>query len=238
MQIKNQLSTFEKGKTGNLSVRALDDFVEKDHVVYSENLTTLFVVVAKNLYKDWELGYEEITDGVVPNSSEMIHEDKEYGLFNVVILRKCVQDFEAECRKRKFIVRQYEFSPEHVSQKDTTFAELEDKKNRLRRELTQWCRVNYSDCFATWIHVKAVRVYTETVLRFGLHPKYISLIIKVDKNETKVHKYFREMYKSLDLETGDEFEDASGHMGIPNIGSDFTPFVLISLNTSNPLMKL
>lgn len=33
--------------------------------------------------------------------------------------------------------------------------------------LVRWLKVNFSECFCAWIHVKALRVFVESVLRFG-----------------------------------------------------------------------
>lgn len=237
-QVKAQLATFEKKKAGNLSVKGLEGIVKDHHIINSEYLATLFVAVQKAQIKEWQLGYEDITDEVVPDSSELIVEDKEYALFSVVLLRKGIQDFESECRKRKYVVRTFEYDEEQQILANKNYSELEQQKDELEKQLLQWCRINYSDCFATWIHVKAVRVYIETVLRFGPLPKYVSLIVRVNKNELKAHKYFRELYRSLDLETGDEYEDMLGNHGVANLGTDFCPYVLVTLNTSNALMRL
>ena len=31
--------------------------------------------------------------------------------------------------------------------------------------LVKWLKVNFGECFAAWIHVKALRVFVESVLR-------------------------------------------------------------------------
>jgi len=31
--------------------------------------------------------------------------------------------------------------------------------------LVRWLKVNFSECFCAWIHVKALRVFVESVLR-------------------------------------------------------------------------
>jgi len=35
----------------------------------------------------------------------------------------------------------------------------------LQGPLVRWLKVNFSECFCAWIHVKALRVFVESVLR-------------------------------------------------------------------------
>jgi V-type H+-transporting ATPase subunit C len=87
-----------------LLTKTLDGIIKKQHIVESEYLTTLFVVVPKNQYKEWLKSYDSLDDiqFVVPESSEKIDEDNNYGLFNVVLVKKIAQDFKNACTKRKF----------------------------------------------------------------------------------------------------------------------------------------
>lgn len=39
-----------------------------------------------------------------------------------------------------------------------------DKKKQFG-SLVRWLKVNFSECFCAWIHVKALRVFVESVLR-------------------------------------------------------------------------
>lgn len=35
----------------------------------------------------------------------------------------------------------------------------------LQGPLVRWLKVNFSECFCAWVHVKALRVFVESVLR-------------------------------------------------------------------------
>ena len=48
-----------------MQVRDLASLVERDDVIATENLTTLFVVVPKSSKADWSGGYERLSDYVV-----------------------------------------------------------------------------------------------------------------------------------------------------------------------------
>jgi V-type H+-transporting ATPase subunit C len=37
-----------------------------------------------------------------------------------------------------------------------------------QEQLTQWCRQNFAEAFIAWAHLKAIRLFVESVLRYGL----------------------------------------------------------------------
>lgn len=46
-------------------------------------------------------------------------------------------------------------------------------------QVKRQCLRKFSDVFSVWIHVKAVRVFVESVLRFGLPVNFVCALIKV-----------------------------------------------------------
>ena len=227
-----------------MQVKSLDGIVTKEHCVESEYLQTLFVVVPKSSYKTWEQSYEEIDEHisgyVVPQSSELIAEDNDYGLWSVVLIRKMAADFESACRKNlKFTVRQFEYNQERADLSKLEKDSMIEKRESMKRELFDWCKVSFSECFSAWIHLKAIRVFVESVLRYGLPPRFCSVLLKADKNEKKIHKYFKDTYKHLHDEQFDVVADES-FGGLGQYGNmEFHPYVLITLNTSgSSLLKL
>ena len=49
----------------------------------------------------------------------------------------------------------------------------------MQNELIRIARSAFSDTFQAWTHLKALRVFVETVLRYGLPPEFVSAVIKV-----------------------------------------------------------
>lgn len=102
----------------------------------SEYLITLVVAVPKSLMKDWVDQYETLTQMVVPRSSQYqklirkIAEDDEYGLFNVTLFQKVVDEFIGKAREKKydnltrFLVRDFKWDPATLSDEKKTFQDL------------------------------------------------------------------------------------------------------------------
>jgi len=85
-----------------------------------------------------------------------------------------------------------------------------------------WCRLNFAEAFMAWTHLKTVRVFVETILRYGLPADFTAILIEPNKKqEKKLRSTLDAMYKGigsvyLQEEHGDEDEgtvDVSGLMG-------------------------
>jgi len=50
----------------------------------------------------------------------------------------------------------------------------------FQNELVRITKSAFADAFQAWAHLKALRVFVESVLRYGLPPEFVSAVIKVD----------------------------------------------------------
>uniref|UniRef100_V5HKC1 V-type proton ATPase subunit C n=1 Tax=Ixodes ricinus TaxID=34613 RepID=V5HKC1_IXORI len=200
--LKTQLQSIERKSTGSLLVRSLADLVRKEHfVIGSEYLTTLLVVVPRMLYKDWYAKYEKLADMVVPKSSQLVYEDQEHGLFTVTLFFKVVEEFRLHCRENKFVVREfcvtYEFGVSLAGKNE--IAKLESDKKKQHGLLIRWLKVNFSEAFTAWIHVKALRLFVESVLRYGLPVNFQGMLLQPQKKTAKrLREVLNQLYSHLD----------------------------------------
>ncbi|KAF8599277.1 ATPase V1 complex subunit C [Ceratobasidium sp. AG-I] len=183
---KGSLTQMQRKKTGNLSIRSLIDIVKREHVIpESEYMETKFVAVPKNAVKEWNASYERLAGMVVPRSSKLIQADDEYSLFSVVIFTKVKQDFANKCRENKFIIREFDFNEEEIERQreELQMADLSEKE--LWTELLRLARTNFSEAFQVLVHLKIVRLFVESVLRYGLPANYTGLVVKPELKTTK-----------------------------------------------------
>ncbi|KAF5368442.1 hypothetical protein D9758_002368 [Tetrapyrgos nigripes] len=166
--------------SGNLSVRSLVDIVSKeDFIQDSEYLDTLLVAVPKNLVKDWNSKYEHFGKMVVvPRSSKPIASDDEYTLFSVVTFRRFHDDFVQACRENKFILREFVYSDEEIAKQKMELDMTDTTEKELWTELLHLSRTNFSESFQILVHLKVVRLFIESVLRYGLPANYIGVVVK------------------------------------------------------------
>ncbi|KAI8984545.1 hypothetical protein BDF20DRAFT_860487 [Mycotypha africana] len=187
-QNKNALQTLQRKQTGNLSVRNLNGIVKKQHcVLNSEFLITIIVAVPKSLYKQWNNTYETLTSMVVPRSSVKIAEDEEFGLFTVTVFKKIADEFCHKAREERFIPRDFTYDEGALQTQQRELEEASATEREQQAELLRLCKTNFSETFAAWLHLKALRVFVESVLRYGLPPDFCSVAIAAQpKFEKKV----------------------------------------------------
>ncbi|KAI7852920.1 ATPase, V1 complex, subunit C, partial [Circinella umbellata] len=181
-QNKNALQTLQRKQTGNLSVKNLNGIIKKEHcVLNSEYLTTLFVAVPKSQYKQWNNSFETLTSMIVPRSSIKIAEDSEYGLFSITLFKRVVEEFTHKAREEKFIVREFKFDEDALKEQERELRETEETEREQQTELIRLARTNFGEMFSSWVHLKALRVFVESVLRFGLPIEFVAVTIAVKK---------------------------------------------------------
>ncbi|TFK23125.1 ATPase, V1 complex, subunit C [Coprinopsis marcescibilis] len=184
--VKGSLVQMQRRKTGNLSVRSLADLVSASDVVKeSEYLETVFVAVPKPLVKEWNNSYERLTSMVVPRSAKELTADDEFALYSVVIFKRIHDDFIQKCRERKFIVRDFVFSEEELQKEREALETANTTERELWTELLRISRATFSEAFQILVHLKVLRLFVESVLRYGLPSHYIGMAIKPDPKTAK-----------------------------------------------------
>jgi len=184
----------------------------------SEYIETLFIAVPKSLVREWNSKYERLASMVVPRSSSSLASDEDYTLFSVVIFRRVRDEFVNKCRENKFIVRDFVFSEEsiNIEREETEAADVTEKE--LWTELLRLARTNFSEAFQLLVHLKVLRLFVESVLRYGLPANYTGLVIKPDP------KYSKKMLDQLQAHftyLGSRFGRAAGAKGSGGTNEDF-----------------
>uniref|UniRef100_A0A8C8SHI4 V-type proton ATPase subunit C n=1 Tax=Pelusios castaneus TaxID=367368 RepID=A0A8C8SHI4_9SAUR len=251
--IKGNLQSLERKTVGNLLTRTLADIVNKeDFVLNSEYLITLLVVVPKSNYTQWQKTYESLSDMVVPRSTKLIAEDAEGGLFTVTLFRKVMDDFKAKARDNRFMVREFYFDEKELKyEKEEMMKLASDKKQQyvsntligsstmflphnIPGPLLRWLKVNFSEAFVAWIHVKALRVFVESVLRYGLPVNFQAMLLQPTKKSAKrLRDVLNAVFKHLDEVAAASIIDIS--MDIPGLhlsNQDYYPYVYFKIDLS------
>jgi len=171
---------------------------------------------------------DKVCNNVVPKSAKQLAEDEEYKLFRVFVLAKGVEQFKAACKDRRYIVR----NPEISSQEDTKSDKekrttLVQEQSNQKTNLIKWCKTSYSELFVSWSHIKAIRVFVESVLRYGLPVNFVAAAVKpTPQYDKKLRQVLLSMYSNLGgshlAAQEEEASDASG-MG------EYYPYVSINM---------
>ncbi|XP_038656187.1 V-type proton ATPase subunit C 1-A-like [Scyliorhinus canicula] len=230
---KGNLQNLERKAVGSLLTRTLADIVNKeDFVVDSEYLTTLLAFVPKSNYSNWQKTYESLADMVVPRSTKMIIEDMEGALFTVTLFKKTVDEFKIRARENKFIVREFSYSEEELHAEKEEMTRLSADKKQQYGPLLRWLKVNFSEAYIAWIHIKALRVFVESVLRYGLPVNFQAMLLQPNKKSMKrLRDVLNALFKHLDEVAAASTIDAN--MDIPGLNvsqQDYYAYVYFKID--------
>ncbi|KAE8734537.1 V-type proton ATPase subunit C [Hibiscus syriacus] len=185
--VRGQLNAINRKQSGNLAVRDLSNLVNPEDIITSENLVTLLAVVPMYSQKDWLSSYETLTSYVVPRSSKKLYEDNEYALYTVTLFGRVSDNFRTSARERGFQILDFEYSPEAQESRKQELEKLAQDQDSLRSSLLQWCYTSYGEVFSSWMHICAVRLFEESILRYGLPPSFLACVLSPStKSEKKV----------------------------------------------------
>lgn len=221
----HSLAQNERQQTGNLLTKDLSEIVKQEHWVETEYLTTLFVAVSKHSAKQWETTYERLTEFVLPRSSKVIAEDNEFSLYTVSLFKRDIDNFKNAARESRFAVRDFQFDPSKIEKSKLEKEALKTTKEQQKTKLVQWCKTNFAEAFIAWIHLKAVRVFVESILRYGLPANFQATLIQPSKgSDKKVRAVLQDVFKHLGSKHLEGEDEAGG------LNETFYPYVSLTIN--------
>eukprot|EP00878_Enallax_costatus_P006736 GHUV01007062.1.p1 GENE.GHUV01007062.1~~GHUV01007062.1.p1 ORF type:complete len:354 (+),score=90.62 GHUV01007062.1:158-1219(+) len=204
--VKGQMNAAMRKAGGSLAVRDISAVVKPNQVIDSENLCTLFVVVSKYGVKEWETCYEKLCEFVVPRSSKHVAEDQDYVLMSVVLFRRVADDFKTAARVRGFQVKEYTPPPPEqpdAPSSDMSLNQLKAEGQAKQQALEQWCRTAYGEAFSCYIHMAVIRLFVESILRYGLPPQFQAAVIKpLPKMEARLRTVLATTFGTGQSKTG------------------------------------
>lgn len=232
-KLSGNLQQLQRRQTGSLLARDVSSVVKPEmFVLDSEYLVTLLVVVPTRALEEWNQTYEGLSEYVVPRSSKTIDiTDKDSSLVTVTLFRKIVDDFKEAAREKRFVVKDFEFNESAREQEAKLMTELQGDIRKKHNMLIRWCSTMFSEAFIAWIHMKALRVFVESVLRYGLPVNFQAAVcLPKAKIGPKFRKALNEAYSHLDSAGGNKDDNK---MMIPGVNlKDYHPYVSFNLDLS------
>lgn len=175
---RQQLASIDRQFSGDLSVRALNSVVRRSDLVQdSEFLESVLVAVPLKQEDGFLAKYETLAQMVVPRSARKISADASFVLYSVTVFRKHAKELETKLRELKCVPRDRpdeDANTENAAQQKKDEADIRASERRQRSEVERLAAVTFSDIIKAWGHVKIIRVFVESVLRYGLPTSYVT----------------------------------------------------------------
>ena len=182
---RNALSSLSKKEGGNLLNKDLADvltpeIVSCDDFVNTEHLQTVCVILPRKDIKTWVSSYELLDNGVVPRSSKQfeVTDKDDLTLWSVVIFKPSLDNFVSAAKEKRWAVREFSFDPTTFSQQNVDREQAQMQFTVHKDQLEKSCKVLFSELYIALLHLKAMRVFSESVLRFSLPPRFFSVCIQ------------------------------------------------------------
>ncbi|KAF2120857.1 vacuolar ATP synthase subunit C [Lophiotrema nucula] len=185
-QVKTNLAASQRRQTGNLATKSLTSIVKPQSLIQdSEYLDTHLIAVPNPNVKEFYKSYETVADMVVPRSANQIASDDEFTLFSVVTFKKTSADFVHKVREKRWTPRDFKYKEGGDKEERQEVEKLDKDAQKLWGEALRLGRTGYSDSAMIWIHVLALRVFVETVLRYGLPLDFITGLVQTTAKAAK-----------------------------------------------------
>ncbi|KAH8156917.1 hypothetical protein CIB48_g11330 [Xylaria polymorpha] len=185
-QVKTNFTALQRKQTGNLATKSLTPIVDPKFLVQdSEYLETHLIAVPTNLRKDFIKSYETLTERVVPRSAEEITHDDEFILYAVTTFKRNGAEFQQKCREQKWTPRQYKHVEGGKEEERRELERVTREEKKVRGEALRMVHTGWSESVMIWVHVMALRVFVESVLRYGLPLDFVSALVQTNSKLIK-----------------------------------------------------
>lgn len=173
--------------SGNLATKSLTPIVKPSLLVQdSEYLETHLIAVPTGSRREFLREYETLSPMVVPRSATQLAEDDEFVLFGVTTFKKHSAEFLQKCREQKWTPRQYKYVEGGKEEEQRELDRVAREEKKVWGEALWLARTSWSESVMVWMHALTLRVFVETVLRYGLPLDYVSVLIKVRKGAKRI----------------------------------------------------
>lgn len=233
---KSNLAAAERKRTGDLTVKSLHDIVdETDFVLDSDHLQTILLVIPKNLVQSFLNTYETVVPFVVPRSAKRITADSEFVLYSVILFKKYVPEFLAAARENKWITREFNYDEESIKLLRNEYNDASTQEHSLRNDLIRLVKAAYADIVSSWLHIKILRTFIESVLRYGIPPDFSYFLLKlphkaIEKGKSQLVEKFGYLGgAAVGVDRRGKIVKDSLHEYASLVDTDYQPFVLYEL---------
>ena len=116
---------------------------------------------------------------VVPRSAQQIDSDDEFTLYAVTTFKRHSLEFIHKCRESKWTPRDYKHREGGREAEQQEVERVGKEERKVWGEALRLGRTAWGEAVMAWLHVMALRVFVETVLRYGLPLSFVCGLVQV-----------------------------------------------------------
>eukprot|EP00611_Tribonema_gayanum_P032136 TRINITY_DN946_c0_g1_i3.p1 TRINITY_DN946_c0_g1~~TRINITY_DN946_c0_g1_i3.p1 ORF type:complete len:444 (-),score=205.05 TRINITY_DN946_c0_g1_i3:383-1714(-) len=154
---------------------------------------------------------------VIPGSTVKIMEDGDACLYTVTVLKgqyqagffdgeqfqpgmqvDYVDAFKKAAKEKRFTAKDFKFDPERAGELEREANQLKLEAQQLHAGMLRWCKAHFGEAMIAWMHIKLIRGFVESVLRYGLPVDFSTLLVECAKGkEAAVTKALDGLYANV-----------------------------------------
>jgi V-type H+-transporting ATPase subunit C len=93
-------------------------------------------------------------------------------------------------RERRLVVRPWKYERSKSGGIDAQIAESVTQVKQIQSNIVLWCKAHFGEIYSGWMHLKVVKTFIESVLRYGVpassSPKYNAMFIQPNMKNEKI----------------------------------------------------
>lgn len=152
--------------------------------------------------------------------------------------------FTASCRANRYLVKPYTLNNDSDGDEDdedenldAQIARAKADRDRQMQYLKLRCAPYFEEVYFGWIHIKAIRVFVESVLRYGVPPQFHSALIVPSsaKFMRKIRQVLEKSFSNLDTMGASKLalSDDQQRMLSTTASNSYLPYVCVGVDFLN-----
>jgi V-type H+-transporting ATPase subunit C len=128
-------------------------------------------------------------------------------------------------------VREYTFEPGASARHEHEHDELASQITVQREAFERWTETAYAETYIALVHLKVVRVFVESVLRYGLPMDFAVTVVRVTNSEKRLRGELENTFRHLSGPwTGRGGDDEMPSVPGVYVDKDIYPYVSLDLD--------
>lgn len=88
-------------------------------------------------------------------------------------------------REKRFTIREYSYDASRAGSLDGQVERAKLEVQQAVTTLVRWCKAHFGEVYSGWMHLKVIRGFAESVLRYGLPVDFISVFVEPNMKKEK-----------------------------------------------------
>ena len=96
-----------------------------------------------------------------------------------------VEPLKAAYRERRFQIRDFSYDATKAGSLPAQIKAATAEVKQVHSTIVRWCKAHFGESLVAWVHLKLIRAFVESVLRYGLPVDFVSVFLEPNMKKEK-----------------------------------------------------